>query len=60
MNRLPKGAKPGERAIADRGRRLSMWTRTLLLIALFVVVLPLALLLGIHLGAAWVQQAVLP
>ena len=37
-----------------------MWTRTLLLIALFVVVVPLALLLGIHLGAAWVQQAVLP
>ena len=37
-----------------------MWTRTLLLIALFVVVLPLALLLGIHLGVAWVQQAVLP
>jgi hypothetical protein len=37
-----------------------MWTRTLLLIALFAVVVPLALLLGIHLGAAWVQQAVLP
>lgn len=37
-----------------------MWTRTLLLIALFVVVLPLALLLGMQLGTAWVQQAVLP
>ncbi len=37
-----------------------MWTRTLLLIALFIVVLPLTLLLGIHLGAAWVQQVVLP
>lgn len=36
-----------------------MWARTLLLIALFVVVLPRALLLGVHLGVAWVQQAVL-
>ncbi len=32
----------------------------LLLIALFAVVLPLALLLGAHLGAAWLQQVVLP
>jgi hypothetical protein len=37
-----------------------MWTRTVLLIAFLVVVVPLALLLGMHLGAAWVQQAVLP
>ncbi len=37
-----------------------MWTRALLLLALFGVVLPLALLVGVHLGMAWVQQAVLP
>jgi hypothetical protein len=37
-----------------------MWTRALLLIAFLAVVLPLALLLGVHLGTAWVQQAVLP
>ncbi len=37
-----------------------MWTRALLLLALFAVVLPLALLLGVHLGAAWLQQVMLP
>jgi hypothetical protein len=37
-----------------------MWTRTVLLLVFLAVVVPLALLLGIHLGAAWVQQAVLP
>jgi hypothetical protein len=37
-----------------------MWTRALLLIAFLAEVLPLALLLGVHLGTAWVQQAVLP
>ena len=30
------------------------------MLVFLVVVVPLALLLGIHLGAAWVQQAVLP
>lgn len=35
------------------------WTKALLLIALLVVVLPLALLLGIYLGEAWITQ-VLP
>lgn len=30
-----------------------MWTRALLVILLFVVVLPLALLLGIQLGMGW-------
>lgn len=37
-----------------------MWTRTVLLLVFVAVVVPLALLLGMHLGAAWVQQAVLP
>jgi hypothetical protein len=37
-----------------------MWTRALLLIVFLVVVLPLALLMGVHLGTAWIQQAVLP
>jgi hypothetical protein len=37
-----------------------MWTRTVLLLVFLAVVVPLALLLSIHLGAAWVQQAVLP
>lgn len=37
-----------------------MWTRTMLLLAFVVVVVPLALLLGIHLGTVLVQQAVLP
>lgn len=37
-----------------------MWTRVLLLLALFAVVLPLILLVGVHLGSAWVEQAVLP
>lgn len=46
--------------IADRGRRPTIWTKAPLLIAFLVVVLPLALLLGVHLGASWAQQAVLP
>lgn len=37
-----------------------MWTKTVLLFVLVAVVLPLALLLGIHFGTAWVQQVVLP
>jgi hypothetical protein len=37
-----------------------MWTRTVLLLVFLAVVVPLALLLGVHLGTAWVQQAVLP
>lgn len=37
-----------------------MWTKALLLLVFLVVVVPLALLLGVHLGTAWVQQAVLP
>lgn len=37
-----------------------MWTRALLLLALLAVALPLALMLGIHLGMAWVQQSMLP
>jgi hypothetical protein len=37
-----------------------MWTRTVLLLVFLAVVVPLVLLLGIHLGTAWVQQAVLP
>jgi hypothetical protein len=37
-----------------------MWTRAMLLIGFLAVVLPLALLLGIHLGTVLVQQAVLP
>lgn len=37
-----------------------MWTRAMLLIAFLAVALPLALLLGIHLGTVLVQQAVLP
>jgi hypothetical protein len=37
-----------------------MWTRALLLLVFLVVVVPLALLLGVHLGTAWVQQVVLP
>jgi hypothetical protein len=31
-----------------------------LLLVFLAVVVPLALLLGMHLGAAWMQQAVLP
>lgn len=37
-----------------------MWTRMVLLITLLAVGVPLALLLGIHLGTVLVQQAVLP
>jgi hypothetical protein len=37
-----------------------MWTRAMLLLAFLAVVLPLALLLGIHLGTVLVQQTVLP
>jgi hypothetical protein len=37
-----------------------MWTRVMLLIAFLAVALPLALLVGIHLGTVLVQQAVLP
>lgn len=36
-----------------------MWTKVLLLLVVLVVVMPLALLLGYHLGTGWVQQ-VLP
>ncbi len=32
----------------------------MLLLVLLGVVLPLALLLGVHLGMAWMQQTVLP
>lgn len=39
--------------------QIDMWTRALLLITLLVVVLPLALLLGLHLGETWVT-GVLP
>ncbi len=51
---IGRGAKPGP------GRRLAMWTRTVLLLVLLAVVLPLTLLLGIQLGTAWVEQVVLP
>jgi hypothetical protein len=37
-----------------------MWTRAMLLLTLVAVVLPLALLLGIHFGTAWVEQLMLP
>lgn len=37
-----------------------MWTKVMLLFAFLAVALPLALLLGIHLGAVLVQQAVTP
>jgi len=37
-----------------------MWTRAMLLLVFLAVVLPLALLLGIHLGTALVQEVVLP
>lgn len=37
-----------------------MWTRALLLLVVLAVVLPMALLLGIHLGTVLVQEAVLP
>ncbi len=37
-----------------------MWTRAILVLAVLAVVLPLALLLGIHLGTVLVQDAVLP
>ncbi len=43
---------------AKAGR--AMWTRAMLLLTLFAVVLPLALLLGIHFGTALVEQVVLP
>ncbi len=33
-----------------------MWTRALLFIVLLVVALPLALLLGIHLGESWITE----
>lgn len=33
-----------------------MWTKTLLVIILVVVVLPAALLLGIYLGKTWVAR----
>ncbi len=53
-------ANPDERAIAERKGGYAMWTRVLLLLALLTVVIPLVLLLGVNLGTAWVQQAVLP
>jgi hypothetical protein len=37
-----------------------MWTRTVLLLVFLAVVVPLMLLLGMHLGTAWLQQAMLP
>ena len=37
-----------------------MWTRMVLLLAFLAVALPLALLLGIHLGTVLVEQAVTP
>jgi len=37
-----------------------MWTRAMLLLVFLAVVLPLALLLGIHLGTVLVQEVVLP
>lgn len=37
-----------------------MWTRMMLVFAFLAVALPLALLLGIHLGTVLVQQAVTP
>ena len=37
-----------------------MWTKTILLLVFLAVVLPMALLLGIHLGTVLVQEAVLP
>ena len=37
-----------------------MWTKAMFLLVFLAAVLPLALLLGIHLGTVLVQQAVLP
>jgi len=37
-----------------------MWTKAMLLIVFLAVVLPLALLLGIHFGTVLVEQTVLP
>lgn len=37
-----------------------MWTKAVLVLAFVAVVVPLALLLGLQLGLAWVQQVVLP
>lgn len=37
-----------------------MWSKMVFLLVLLAVVLPLALMLGIHLGTAWVWQVVLP
>jgi hypothetical protein len=37
-----------------------MWTRAMFLLVFLAVVLPLALLRGIHLGTVLAQQAVLP
>jgi hypothetical protein len=37
-----------------------MWTKTVLLLTFFAVVLPLALMLGIHLGTVLVEQALTP
>jgi hypothetical protein len=59
---------PGQLAAMNmmprRGNRAkvgpAMWTRAMLLLTLVAVVLPLALLLGIHFGTAWVEQLVLP
>lgn len=54
MNWLPRG-QTGERMITDREGGCVMWTKAMLLFAFLAV----ALLLGIHLGLAWVQQAML-
>lgn len=37
-----------------------MWTKVMLVLTLFAVVVPLALLLGYHLGTGWARDAILP
>jgi ABC-type proline/glycine betaine transport system permease subunit len=37
-----------------------MWTKAVLVLAFVAVVVPMALLLGVQLGFAWAQHAVLP
>jgi hypothetical protein len=37
-----------------------MWTKAILMLTFLAVVVPLALLLGYHLGTGWVQDVILP
>ena len=59
MNRLPRESGRTGNSLAGKASGV-MWTKAVLVLAFVAVVVPMALLLGVQLGFAWAQHAVLP